>query len=586
MATRMKPVDVVIVGFGWTGAIFAKELSDAGLSVVALERGRARDTDPDFLPGRIHDELAFAVRHRIMQDVARETMTFRNSPREMALPMRQLGSFLPGEGVGGAGVHWNGQTWRFLPADFRLRSHNIERYGAEAVPEDMTIQDWPVTYEELEPHYDQFERVCVTSGKAGNLKGVLQPGGNPFEGPRSREYPNPPQKVSQSMALFGQAASEVGFHPFPQPSSNASQARTNAYGISMGACTYCGFCERFGCEVNAKASPQASVIPALSSQAKFELRTQAQVLRVNLDSTQKRATGITYADALGREFEQPAEMVVLAAYGLNNVHLLLVSGIGAPYDPATGNGVVGRNYAYQVTSSVTMFFPDQLFNPFMASGALATCIDDFNGDNFDHGGLGFISGGYILGGHSGGRPIQYHPVPEGTPKWGSGWKRAVKQWYGRSMSISTHGAVMAHRANYLDLDPTYKDAWGRPLLRMTFDYHENEIRMSRHLTEQAEKIARAMKPAHSVTQQVSTPYSIVPYQTTHNTGGAVMGNDPRTSVVNRFLQCWDVPNLFIPGAAAFPQNAGYNPTGTVGALTYWAVAAIKGTYLKNQGALQ
>jgi gluconate 2-dehydrogenase alpha chain len=212
-------------------------------------------------------------------------------------------------------------------------------------------------------------------------------------------------------------------------------------------------------------------------------------------------------------------------------------------------------------------------------------IDDFNGDNFDHAGLGFISGGYIIAGQTGARPIQYHPVPDGTPKWGSEWKRAVKQWYGRSMAIGTHGAVMSYRGNYLDLDPTYKDFWGRPLLRLTFDYQDNELRMSDHLTGVAEKIARAMNPTHVTVSRAQRPYSIVPYQTTHNTGGAIMGDDPRTSAVNRFLQSWDVPNVFVLGASAFPQNAGYNPTGTVGALTYWSVEAIKRAYLQSPGPM-
>ncbi len=585
MATRLKSVDAVIVGFGWTGAIFAKELTDAGVNVVALERGGPRALEPDFDPGRIHDELAYAVRHHLMQDVSRETVTFRNSPKEVALPMRQLGSFLPGEGVGGAGVHWNGQTWRFLPADFRLRSQAIERYGAAAVPSDMTIQDWPVSYDELEGHYDRFERVCGTSGKAGNLHGRIEAGGNPFEGPRTRDYPTPPQKATLAQMMFAEAAEGLGYHPFPQPSSNLSQSYTNPYGVTMGACMYCGFCERFGCEVNAKASPQASIMPALPGAPKFELRTHAQVLRVNLDSSKSRATGVTYADLQGREFEQPADMVVLAAYGMNNVHLMLLSGIGQPYDPESGRGVVGRNYAYQIMSGVGLFFPDRAFHPFMGSGALGTVIDDFNGDNFDHSGLGFISGGYIITAQTGGRPIQYQPVPDGTPRWGTEWKRAVRQWYGRHMGIGTHGAVMSHRANYLDLDPTYKDAWGRPLLRLTFDYHDNDLRMSEYLTGVAERIGRALNPAHITVSGAKHPYSVVPYQTTHNTGGAVMGDDPRTSAVNRFLQSWDVSNVFVLGASAFPQNAGYNPTGTVGALTYWSVEAIKRAYLKSPGPM-
>src|SRR3546814_10811391 len=122
----------------------------------------------------------------------------------------QLGSFLPGVGLGGAGIHWNGQTWRFLPSDFRLRSHIRERYGDGFIPEGLTIQDWVITYEELEPYYDHFERVCGIGGRAGNLKGEKRDGGNPFEGPRSRGYPNPPMKQAYAGALFEKAAKDMG----------------------------------------------------------------------------------------------------------------------------------------------------------------------------------------------------------------------------------------------------------------------------------------------------------------------------------------------------------------------------------------
>ena len=129
--------------------------------------------------------------------------------------MRKLGSYLPGTNVGGAGVHWNGQTWRFLPSDFVARSHNLQRYGAAAMPDTMTIQDWGVTYDDLEPHYDRFERLCGISGKAGNLRGQIQPGGNPFEGPRSREYPNPPMAMSYPPTLFAEAAQGLGLPSVP-----------------------------------------------------------------------------------------------------------------------------------------------------------------------------------------------------------------------------------------------------------------------------------------------------------------------------------------------------------------------------------
>jgi gluconate 2-dehydrogenase alpha chain len=116
MAARMPEVDVVLVGFGWTGAILGQELTDAGLNVLALERGAWRDTNPDFSTTHIQDELRYAVRHELFEKPARETLTFRHTPSDTALPMRHLGSFFPAAGVGGAGVHWNGQTWRFLRA--------------------------------------------------------------------------------------------------------------------------------------------------------------------------------------------------------------------------------------------------------------------------------------------------------------------------------------------------------------------------------------------------------------------------------------------------------------------------------------
>jgi len=127
MATKLKPVDVAIVGVGLTGTIMAKELAESGLKVVGLERGHWRDTDPDFAMPYAHDELRFVGRHELMQDLSRETITFRNNAAETALPMRQLGSFRPGEGVGGAAVHWGGLTWRFLPWDFEMRSRTLAR---------------------------------------------------------------------------------------------------------------------------------------------------------------------------------------------------------------------------------------------------------------------------------------------------------------------------------------------------------------------------------------------------------------------------------------------------------------------------
>jgi gluconate 2-dehydrogenase alpha chain len=584
VARKLERVDVVLVGFGWCGSIMGQELTEAGLEVLALERGGWREAPTDYATTFVQDELRYAIRNELFQEPVRQTLTFRNNRNQVALPMRHLGSFNPGVGVGGAGVHWNGQHWRFLPYDFEMHSRTVEAYGADFIPDDVIIQDWGVTYRELEPYFDRFEYVCGTSGVAGNLKGETTERGNPFEGVRSREYPLPPLKRSYGTVLFDEAAREVGFHPFPAPASNTSKAYLNPYGVQMGECTYCGFCEWFGCGNYSKSSPESTILPALLQKPNFSYRTHCNVTRVNLDASGKRAVGVTYVDAQGREYEQPADIVILCAYATHNVHLLLLSGIGEPYDPQSGTGVVGRGYAYQTISGVDVFTGKNL-NPFMGAGALGQAVDDFNGNNFDHGPHGFIGGGYIALWTTGARPIGQMILPEDAPSWGSGWKRAAAEHYLGATSISCHGSSVAHRSNYLDLDPTYRDVYGNPLLRLTFDFPENDIRMSRFLAARAEEIARAMNPRSYTVNHTQTPYSIVPYQTTHNTGGAVMGENPRTSVVNRYLQSWDVPNVFVTGACVFPQNAGYNPTGTVGALTYWAADAIRNQYLRNPGPL-
>lgn len=304
MATRLPSVDALLVGFGWTGAILAQELTDAGINVLALERGTWRDTPTDFATTFAQDELRYYWRHELFQPPAHETLTVRNTLDQTALPMRRLGSFLPGINVGGAGVHWNGQTWRFLPTDFVARSHNLQRYGKSAIPDGMTIQDWGVTYDELEPHFDRFEYLCGVSGKAGNLNGRIEPGGNPFEGPRAREYPNPPMAMAYAPTLFAEAARSLGHKPFPQPAANMSRAYTNPLGVQLAPCTYCGFCEKFGCGNYSKASAQTTILPVLMRKNNFSLRTEAEVTRINLDSSGKRAVSVTYVDAAGREFEQ------------------------------------------------------------------------------------------------------------------------------------------------------------------------------------------------------------------------------------------------------------------------------------------
>ena len=230
MARALKPVDAVTIGVGLTGSLAALELAKQGLKVVGLERGASRDTVPDFQSPAIHDELRFSIRKAMMQDNVKVAVTFRNSSDQAALPIRRWESFLPGQGLGGSFVHWNGQSFRAQVADFIYKTHILQRYGKkflEACGSELTIQDWGVTYDELEPYFDRFEYLCGVSGKAGNIKGQIEPGGNPFEAPRSREYPTPPMKETYFGALFRKGAESLGYHPYPQPSSNLSECYTN-----------------------------------------------------------------------------------------------------------------------------------------------------------------------------------------------------------------------------------------------------------------------------------------------------------------------------------------------------------------------
>lgn len=592
MAKTMKKTDVVVIGFGWTGAIMSKELTEAGLNVVALERGPARDTDPDGVYPQTMDELTYNSRKKLFVDVSKETVTIRHTVNDVALPNRQLGAFLPGTGVGGAGLHWSGVHFRVDPVELRLRSHYEERYGRNFIPEGMTIQDFGVSYEELEPYFDFAEKVFGTSGTAWTVKGQKVgegKGGNPFAPDRSSDFPLPAQKNTVSAMLFAKAAESVGYHPYNMPSANTSGPYTNPYGAQMGPCNFCGFCSGYACYMYSKASPNVNILPALRMDPRFELRTLCQATRINLAEDGKTATGVTYMDASGQEVFQPADIVAVCSFQFNNVRMLLLSGIGKPYDPVSNTGVVGRNFAFQNMATIKVFFDkgQHYTNTFVGAGGNGVAVDDFNADNFDHGPHGFVGGSPFWVNQAGTKPIAASVTPPGTPGWGSAWKAATAQYYAHHVSMDSHGAHQSYRANYLSLDPTYKDAYGNPLLRMTFDWQPNDIKMNLFMQEKMGLLAKAMggKAMGVYGKKEGTRFDTNSYQTTHLNGGAIMGTDPATSVVNRYLQSWDAHNVFVLGASAFPQGLGYNPTGLVAALAYWSARAIREQYLKSPGAL-
>ena len=607
-------VDVVTVGAGWTSSIMGWKLGAAGKSVVALEIGEARWTNPDFAHN--HDPLRHEIRKALMYDISKETWTWRPNQKAPSLPIRQFGSFHPGRGIGGASVHWTAQFWRFLPADFQHRSHNEQRYGKNKIPADMTVQDWPLTYQDLEPYYDQVEYDIGASGAVGNLGGQIVPGGNPFEAPRSRPYPLPPHPVTIHGQIFADAASSLGYHPFPQPAGILSQAYRDVSGRIRSGCIYCGYCTRYGCEVDAKTSAVTTHIPAALQTGNYQVRTYCKVRRINM-GPDGLATGLTYVDLLtGEEHVQPADVVLVSGYTLTNVRLLLLSK-SATHKNGVGNntGMVGKNYTYQLLQTpTTTVFSGRRFNQFAANGVTQNLIYDFNADNFDHSNVNFIGGASIYAGSGQRDPLtsvtSLPPLPQdqggsgGPPKdgqiptaadvgslagrgkeWGQSWKDNLRQNWDGVVGVGIQGEIQAYTHNFLDLDPTYTDTFGDPLLRLTFDFYDNEKNLYSFLATKTDQIARRMNPTRLKTTADLGSYNVHSYQSTHCTGGAIMGSDPGNSVTNSYGQVWDAPNVFVTGAALYPQNPGANPTGTLLALAYRTGDALRDRYFRNPGEL-
>jgi gluconate 2-dehydrogenase alpha chain len=556
------------VGGGLTAALVARQLTAKGTDVLVLERGHDRRNGAEATLPNQRDELRWDIHGTLGQDWAIETYTARHGSKDQSLPVRRMAAFLPGAGLGGAASHWNGFTWRWSEYDPVLRTRFETRYGAQAIPADMPIQDWGVTYADTEPYHHLFEKLYGISGKAGNIKGQIQAGGNPFEAPRRDDYPQPALEPTEAGLIFKSAAEKLGYKPFVAPSGNSSGAYTNPDGMRLAPCQYCGHCEKFICEAQAKATPETLLYPVLFARPNFEIRLRCEVLGLDYDRVAKRVTGVRYLDLMtGEEFEQPADVVVLGAFTMSNTKLLLMAGAGAPYDPATREGVVGKNFCYQTNSAVNVFVKDRWINPFMASGSTGVTIDEFNNDNFDHAPLGFLGGAGISANLTNGRPIGNRRVPSGTPQWGTKWKEANAEWYAHSFTLQAQGTSYPHRENFLDLDPDYQDAYGRPLLRITFDWRDNDMRMSEYCTKRVAEIAHAMDGAVvGPAAPRKSPFDTRQYQSTHVTGGTPMGSDPKTSVVSQHLQHWDAENLFVVGASVFPHNAGYNPTGVLAAL--------------------
>ena len=533
--------DVVLVGLGAGCAIAADVLTAAGLEVVAFEAGPRLDASMMTL-----DEIRNDVREWMTQPkAAHEVPTWRSREDELAgpspFPMRMVNA------VGGTTLHYPGLSARFMPWVFAARSRTIDRYGRDAIPGDATLVDWPVSYDELEPWYDRVEHLIGVAGEPSN----------PFEGTRVRSYPLPPLRRTGWTELMADAARSLGWHPYPAPAAINSVPHHG-----QPACTYCGFCTANGCHVRAKGTADVTSIPRAEATGRLRIEAGARVERIE-SGADGRVTGVWWSRDGARSF-QAARVVLVGTFTYENTRLLLLSKSPAhPRGLGNDRDQVGRHYTAHVTPFVYGRFPGRRLNLYSGPWAQATCVDDWNANNFDHEGLGFIGGGLFTAAHEL-KPIAaaLAPLPPGVPRWGSGYKDWIAS-NGQSVgSVGAQFESLTYAHNRLDLDPHVRDPSGTPVVRVTYRPGENERRGHAFLR------ARLHEWLTAADADLTWGPDTIALDGRHSYGGTRMGEDPANSVVDRWGFAHDAPNLGLLGSSTFPASGGHNPTLTVQALAW------------------
>ena len=532
------PVDFVVIGAGAAGGVMAKELATSGFRVVVLEQGPWRH-EGDFT----HDEVSVMYRSGLTNDFKKQPNTFRKTPGE---PAKIQPAVEYGRMVGGGSVHFTSNYWRFHPEDFR------ERSALGAIP-GADLRDWPITYDDLEPYYTKAEWDLGISGLAGS---------NPFDGPRSKPYPLPPMPVKSSGVLFERAAKMLGLHPFPAPVAVLSQPYHGRV-----ACVHCGFCESFGCEVGAKSSTLAALIPIAVRTGRCEIRPNSYVRKIEVGKD-GRVRGAVYFDARGHEQFQRAKAVVLSANGAETPRLLLMSKSAAfPNGLANSGGNVGKYLMFDGGAFALGTF-DHPLNEYKSIVVTRVLHDYYRSDPqrgfYGGGGLDarfdYYPAGFALGG-----------MPPDEPQWGAEWKRGIGRYYAHMMGVLAHSSCLAVEQNSISLDESVKDAWGLPAMRVTFQSHPDDLKAMRFLAERQKEILE-VAGARKVWLDPST---LEATYSRHLMGTCRMGDDPRSSVVNRWNRAHDVPNLFIVDGSSLVTCARQQPTETIQALAYRAADHIQ-----------
>ncbi|RZT60654.1 gluconate 2-dehydrogenase alpha chain [Microcella alkaliphila] len=550
--------DAIIVGMGSAGGIIAEQLTKAGAHVLALEKGPDY-TQEDFMVKQ--DELRYYQRGAIVAGVNVDPVTWRpnesSTARVLPWSAGALGTDeplygLPSIGTGGGTLHWGCAAYRFREADFRMRSAIAERFGEAALPEGSSLADWPISYADLEPYYERVEQEQGLSGRAGNVGGVLQEGGNPFDPPRERDYPMPPVAQGPGDVPWVAATERLGLHPFRQPLAiNSEEYRGRP------ACVNCGFCHGFPCHVKAKSTTQVTSVPAAKATGNLELRARSRVLRINRSPDGREVRGVTYVDALGETHDVFSNTVVLTAYALENVRLMLISGINA-------NGQVGQHFMTHNFGWFTSVLPE-VTNPFMGTFNASSAIDDYTSELVPDNDLGVLWGSPIISVTGDLQPIEaYHNMNPGVAKFGLEFKHWMRDKYRHMHRMYSQTTNFPYARHYADLDPVVKDRWGQPALRITHDWEDHDANSVTLMGRYKERIAKEMGATEYWMDSPRPPYHL----STHDVGVHRMGLDPATSVTNVHGEVHECRGLFAVGGGQFVSYGGYNPNQTVQALAY------------------
>jgi choline dehydrogenase-like flavoprotein len=532
--TNPEPVDVVIVGSGAGGATAAKVLCEAGLRVVALERGPW--LTPEHASG---DELKILNRNYLWQDPKLKPRTYRANDSEKAAVTNF--SATP-QVVGGGTTHWGGMVPRMTENDFRLRTLHGDVEGASLV-------DWPITYDDLEPYYSRVEWEFGTSGLAG---------ANRWEGRRSRGYPTKPAPLSQIGRKFATGMDKLGHSTFPMPQGMVTEPYRGREPFTEN-----GFWQQYADPGTGKSSTLITFVPDALATGNFELRADCYVREV-LVGKDGRATGVLYQDEDGTEYVQEAKAVVVAAGGIETPRLLLMSKSAQfPDGLANSSGQVGRNATFHQYSFSVGLFDKELHDPLFGwSGHyMNLCSFDFYETDESR---GHILGSLIFPSMLG------HPINwsfPGRPTWGPAAKDADRDFFNHSMKIGVLLHDLPVESNRVDLDPDVKDAWGLPVARITHTPHSNDYAQERWQVAKNGEILEAAGASRVIPVNMER----ITGNTSHELGTVRMGDDPATSVVDKYCRAHDVPNLYVFDASFFPTATGINPALTIMANTWRCV---------------